>query len=169
MRGGRRQQRLGRARKIRAMLAWLDEELWFCGEGDANRGAGGQGKFSPGWRGPMKNYGFAGRATPTEAPAGQENPGQVGVARRRIMALQGGRRQQRRRRTGKIRARLAWPDGGKRLCGESDANKGADGPGKSESGWRGPTKNYGFAGRATPTEAPADRENPGQVGVARRR
>ena len=71
----------------------------------AARVAGGSAR--PGWRGPTKVKGFAGRATPTEAPADRENPGQVGVARRRIKVLRGGRRQQRRRRTGKIRARLA--------------------------------------------------------------
>ena len=71
----------------------------------------------------------------------EARPGHVGVARRRIKALRGGRRQQRRRRTGKIRASLACPDEELRLCEEGDANKGAGGPGESGPGWRGPTKN----------------------------
>ena len=130
----------GSAGKIRAWLAWPDEELRFCGEGDANRDAGGPGKSGPGWRGPAKSSGFAGRATPTRAPADRDIPGQVGVARRRIKVLRGGRRQQRRRRTGKFRAWLAWPDEKLMFCEEGDANKGAGGPGKSGPGWRGPTK-----------------------------
>ena len=50
------------------------------------------------------------------------------MARRRVKALRGGRRQLRRRRTEKIRAWLAWPDEELRLCEEGDANRGAAGP-----------------------------------------
>ena len=51
-------------------------------------------------------------------------------------------------------ALLAWPDGKQRLCREGDANMGAGNTGKGGACWRGPTKEYGFAGRATPTWVP---------------
>ena len=40
---------------------------------------------------------------------------------------------------------------------------------KSESCWRAPTEDKGFAGRSTPTMTPADRKNLNRVGVPRRR
>ena len=40
---------------------------------------------------------------------------------------------------------------------------------KSESCWRAPTEDKGFAGRSTPTMTPADRKNLNHVGVPRRR
>ena len=46
---------------------------------------------------------------------------------------------------------------------------GAGRVGKGGSCWRGPTEDKGFASRATPTWAPAGRQNPSFVGVARRR
>ena len=50
---------------------------------------------------------------------------------------------------------MAWLDGRQRLCREGDANMGAGNAGKGGACWRGPTENKGFAGRATPTWAPA--------------
>ncbi len=131
-------------------------------------GAGRVGKGGSCWRGPTKEQGSAGRATPTWAPASREKAELVGVARRRIKALQAGRRQHGRRRRGKGRALLAWPDGGLRLCGQDDANMGAGSAGKGGPCWRTPTMDYGFAGRVTPTWVPAARERAGLVGVARR-
>ena len=40
---------------------------------------------------------------------------------------------------------------------------------KSESCWRAPTEDKGFAGRSTPTMTLADLKNPEHVGVSRRR
>ena len=120
-------------------------------------------------RGPTKEQGSAGRATPTWAPASREKAELVGVARRRIKALQAGRRQHGRRQRGKGRALLAWPDGGLRLCGQDDANMGAGSAGKGGPCWRAPTMDYGFASRATPTWAGARRDSGRPVGVARRR
>ena len=71
-------------------MAWLDERIWLCREDDANMGAGYTGKGGACWRGPTKEYGFAGRATPTWAPAAREKAELVGVARRRIKALRAG-------------------------------------------------------------------------------
>ena len=59
--------------------------------------------------------------------------------------MRGGRRQHRRRQTGKIRTMLACLDGGKRLCGEVDANIGASKPGKFGPCWRASTEVKGFA------------------------
>ena len=95
--GGRRQHGRRQCRKGRALLAWPDEGLRLCGQGDANMGAGSAGKGGPCWRGPTKEYGFAGRATPTWASATREKAELVGVARRRIKALRAGRRQHGRR------------------------------------------------------------------------
>ena len=64
-------------------------------------------------------------------------PGRVGVARRKNKAQRGGGRQQRRRPPGKSRTVLAWRDGGIRLRGEGDANKGGARPGKVGLRWRG--------------------------------
>ena len=46
---------------------------------------------------------------------------------------------------------------------------GASRSGKAGACWRGSTKDKGFAERSAPTWAPAGREKPGRVGVARRR
>ena len=91
------------------------------------------------------------------------------MARRKTKALRAGRRQHGRRQVGKGRGLLAWLDGGLSLCGQGDANMGADRVGKGGSCWRGPTEDKGFASRATPTWAPAARERAELVGVARRR
>ena len=136
------------------MLACPDEDLRLCGQDDANMGAGSAGKGGPWWRGPTEDKGFSGRATPTWAGARRDSGRPVGVARRKTKALPGGRRQHGRRRRGKGRALLAWPDEGLRLCGQGDANMGAGSAGKGRSCWRCPTENKGFAGRATPTWAP---------------
>ena len=107
------------------LLVWPDEGLRLCGQGDANIGAGSVEKGGPCWRGPTEGKGFAGRATPTWAGARRDSGRPVGVARRRIKALQAGRRQHGRRQRGKGRALLAWPYEGLRLCREGDANMGA--------------------------------------------
>ena len=135
----------------------------------SNKGAGKPGESGPCWRGSAKDKGFAGNKAPTRAPTDRGKPGHVGVPRRRNKGLRGTRRQQGHRQTVKIRAVLAWPDGGKRLCGEQGANKGTGGPGKTGPCWRDPTKDKGFAGNKAPTKAPGKRENSGRVGVARRR
>ena len=132
-------------------------------------GAGRSGKAGACWRGSTKDKGFAERSAPTKTPAGREKPGRVGVARRRTKALRRSRRQQRRRQVGKSRGVLAWLDEGQRLCGEVGANKDAGRSGKAGACWRGSTKDKGFAERSAPTWAPAGREKPGRVGVARRR
>ena len=93
LRGTRRQQGRRQAEKIRTVLAWPDEGIRACGEQGANKGAGGPGKSGPCWRDPTKDKGFAENKAPTRAPM-----------------------------AGRIRAMLAWHDGGKRLCGEVDAN-----------------------------------------------
>ena len=107
------------------MLAYPDEELRLCRQGDANMGAGSAGKGGPCWRGSTEDKGFAGRATPTLVPAAWERAGLGGVARRKIKAIRAGRRQHGRRRRGKGRSLLALPDGRQRLCREGDANIGA--------------------------------------------
>ena len=132
-------------------------------------GAGVAGKGGPCWRGSTEDKGFAGRVTPTWVPAARERAGLVGVPRRWIKALRAGRRQHGRRQCGKGRALLACPDDGLRLCREGDANMGSDSAGKGGACWRGSTEDKGFAGRATPTWAPAARERAGLVGVARRK
>ena len=91
------------------------------------------------------------------------------MAQRRAKALRGGQRQQRRRQVGKSRGVLAWLDEGQRLCGEVGANKDADRLEKPRACWRDSTKGKGFAGRSTPTWAPANLGNPDHVGVVRRR
>ena len=151
------------------MLAWPDGRQRLCREGDANMGSDSAGKGGACWRGSTEDKGFAGMATPTWAPAARERAGLVGVARRKTKALPGWRRQHGLRQRGKSRSLLAWPGGGLRLCGQGDANMGAGRVGKGGSCWRGPTEDKGFAGRATPTWAPAGRQRAGLVGVARRK
>ena len=56
------------------------------------------------WRAPTEDKDFAGRSTPTMTPTGRKNPEHVGVPRRRIKTLQGGRRQHGRRQ------RHRWPE-----------------------------------------------------------
>ena len=169
LQAGRRQHGRRRRGKGRALLAWPDGGLRLCGQDDANMGAGSAGKGGPCWRAPTMDYGFASRATPTWAGARRDSGRPVGVARRRIKALRAGRRQHGRRRRGKGRALLAWPDGGLRLCGQDDANMGAGSAGKGGPCWRAPTMDYGFASRATPTWAGARRDSGRPVGVARRK
>ena len=89
------------------------------------------GKPGACWRALTKDKGFAGRKAPTKSPASRENPERVGVPRRRRKALRGGRRQQSRRRVGKILSVLACPDEGERFCREEGANKETRGSGKS--------------------------------------
>ena len=132
-------------------------------------GTGKPEKAGACWRDSTKGKGFAGRSTPTWAPAGREKPGRVGAVRRRTKALRRGRRQHGRRQVGKSRGVLAWLDEGQRLCGEVGANKDAGRSGKAGACWRGSTKDKGFAERSAPTKTPAGREKPGRVGVARRR
>ena len=141
------------------MLAWIGEGKRLCGEQGANKSIGGPGKTGPCWRDPTKDKGFAGNKAPTKAPGSRENPGHVGVARRRTKALRGTRRQHGRRQAEKNRTVLACPDEGIRTCGEQGANKGAGKPGESGPCWRDPTKDIGFAGNKAPTRAPSDREN----------
>ena len=136
MPAGRRQHGLAPGGIRGALLAWLDEELRLCRQGDANMGAGRVGKGGSCWRGPTEDKGFAGRATPTWAPAARQNPGLVGVPRRRIKALRAGRRQHGCRQRGKGRALLAWLDGKQRLCRQGDANMGAGNAGKGGPCWR---------------------------------
>ena len=151
LRGTRRQQERRQAGKIRAVLACPDEGQRLCGEQGANKGTDGPGKTGPCWRGSAKDKGFVGNKAPTRAPGNRENPDNVGATRRKIKALLGTRRQQRRRENGRIRAVLAWLGEGQRLCWEQGANKGAGKQRKSGPCWRGPTKDKGFAGRSTPT------------------
>ena len=132
-------------------------------------GTGKPGKAGACWRGSAKDKGFAMRATPTWAPANRKKPGRVGVNRRRAKALREGRRQHGRRQVGKSRGVLAWLDEEQRLCGEVGANKDADRLEKPRACWRDSTKGKGFAGRSTPTLAPANQKKLGRVGVARRR
>ena len=110
LRGGRRQHGRRQTWKIRTMLAWPDEVIRPCGEQGANTGAGKPEKAGACWRGSAKDKGFARRSAPTRAPANRKKPGRVGAARRRIKALRGGRRQQRRRQIGKSRGVLARTD-----------------------------------------------------------
>ena len=135
-------------------MALPDGRQRLCREGDANMGWRQAGFGAPCWRGSTEDKGFAGRATPTWAPAARERTGLVGVARRRIKALPAGRRQHGRRQVGKGQVLLALPDGRQRLCRQGDANMGAGSAGKGGACWRGPTEDKGFAGRATPTWAP---------------
>ena len=86
------------------MLACLDGGQKLCGEVDANNGAGRSRKSRACWRALTKDKGFTGRSTPTMTPAGRGNPEHVGVPRRRIKTLQGGRRQHGRRQ------RHRWPE-----------------------------------------------------------
>ena len=132
-------------------------------------GTGKPEKAGACWRDSTKGKGFAGRSTPTWAPADWKNPGRVGAVRRRIRALRGGRRQHGHRQTGKSWGVLAWLDEGQRLCGEVGANKDAGRLEKLRACWRGSAKDKGFAERSAPTKMPADREKPRRVGVARRR
>lgn len=97
-----------------ALLAWPDEGLRLCRQGDANMGWRQAGFGAPCWRGSTEDKGFAGRATPTWAPAARERTGLVGVTRRWIKALPAGRRQHGRRQGGKRRILLAWPASGQR-------------------------------------------------------
>ena len=122
---GRRQHGLAPGGIRGALLAWLDEELRLCGQDDANMGAGSAGNGGSCWRGSTEEKGFAGRATPTWAPAARERAGLVGVALRRIKALPGGRRQHGLAPGGIRGALLAWPDERQRLCREGDANIGS--------------------------------------------
>ena len=146
-----------RAGKKAPGLAWPDEDSRACREGNANR-AGCPALFKAHcWRAPTKKQGLAGRATPTGPATRRFSRRIVGVARRRIKGLPGGRRQQGRP-----------PDGGARACREQGANRAVRGPGKRRRGWRGPTKNQELAGRATPTGPTARRVNVAGVGVARR-
>ena len=169
MRGGQRQQRRRQVGKSRGVLAWLDEGQRLCGEVGANKDADRLEKPRACWRDSTKGKGFAGRSTPTWAPANLGNPDHVGVVRRRIKALRGRRRQHGHRQTGKSRGVLAWLDEGQRLCGEVGANMGAGRSGKAGACWRGSTKDKGFARKATPTWAPANRKKPGRAGANRRR
>ena len=73
-------------------------------------GTSRSGKAGACWRSSAKDKGFARRSTPTRAPANRKKPGRVGAARRRIKALRGGQRQQRRRQIGKSRGVLARTD-----------------------------------------------------------
>ncbi len=150
-------------------MAWRGEGQRLCGEADANMGARRRGKSGPCWRDEAKDKGFSGRPTPTWAAAGAENTGPVGVTRRRTKALPGGRRQHGQPPAREIRALLAWRGEGQRLCREADANMGARRRGKFRPCWRDEAKDKGFAGRPTPTWAPAGAENPGPVGVAWRK
>ena len=97
LRAGRRQHGRRRREKRRSLLAWPDEGLRLCRQGDANMGAGRAGKGGPCWRAPTMDYGFASRATPTWAGARRDSGRPVGVARRKTKALPGGRRQHRLR------------------------------------------------------------------------
>ena len=106
-------------------MAWPDGRQRLCREGDANMGAGSARKGGACWRGPTEDKGFAGRATPTWAPAARERTGLVGVARRRIKALPAGRRQHGLAPGGIRGALLAWLDEELRLCGQGNANMGA--------------------------------------------
>ena len=73
-------------------------------------GTGKPEKAGACWRDSTKGKGFAGRSTPTWAPANLGNPDHVGVVRRRIKALRGRRRQHGHRQTGKSRGVLARTD-----------------------------------------------------------
>ena len=125
LRAGRRQHGRRRREKRRSLLAWPDEGLRLCREGDANMGAGSAENGGSCWRGSTEEKGFAGRATPTWAPAARERAGLVGVALRRIKALPGGRRQHGLAPGGIRGALLVWPDERLRLCGQGDANMGS--------------------------------------------
>ena len=103
-------------------------------------GSDSAGKGGACWRGSTEDKGFAGRATPTWAPAARERADLVGVARRWIKALPGWRRQHRRRQVGKSQSLFAWPDGRQRLCGQGDANMDAGRSAKGGACWRGSTE-----------------------------
>ena len=68
---------------------------------------GRPGKSGACWRDQAEDKGFARRSTPTWTLTDLENPGRVGVTRRRAKALRGGRRQHRRWPAWKIRGVLA--------------------------------------------------------------
>ena len=157
-----------RAGKKAPGLAWPDGGARACREQGANRAVRGPGKRRRGWRGPTKNQELAGRATPTGPTTRRFSRHIVGVARRRIKGLPGGRRQQGRPPDAFQGALLAWPDGGSRACKGQGANRAGRGPGKRRRGWRGPTVEQELAGRATPTGPTARRVNGAEVGVARR-
>lgn len=96
-----------RAEKNLSMLAWPDGGQRLCRDVDANNAAGGPGKSGECWRASTEDKGSARKSTPTMTPAGRENPENVGVTRRKIKALRGGRRQQCRRRAEKNLSMLA--------------------------------------------------------------
>ena len=121
------------------------------------------------WRGVAKDKGFPGRPTPTWAATGAENPGPVGVARRRTKASRRGQRQHGRPRAEEKASVLAWRGERQRLSGKANANMGGRRRRKSGPCWRGETKDKGFAGWPTPTWAPARRGKGAGVGVAWRR
>ena len=157
-----------RAGKKAPGLAWPDEDSRACREGNANR-AGCPALFKAHcWRAPTKKQGLAGRATPTGPATRRFSRRIVGVARRRIKGLPGGRRQQGRPRAGKKAPGLAWPDEESRACREGNANRADHTALFKAHCWRGPTKNQGLAGRATPTGPAARRFSRRIVGVARR-
>lgn len=58
-----------------------------------NMDAGRPEKSGACWRDQTEDKGFAGRLAPTWTLVGLENPGRVGVTRRKTKALRGGRRQ----------------------------------------------------------------------------
>ena len=196
LRGGQRQHGPPPARKTQALLAWRDEGVRLCGEPDANMGARRRRKSGPCWRGERqrlsgeadanmgsraprkkrrcwrgmaKDKGFPGRPTPTWAATGAENPGPVGVARRRTKASRRGQRQHGRPRAEEKASVLAWRGERQRLSGEANANMGSRAPRKRRRCWRGEAKDKGFARRPTPTWAAARQGKSAGVGVAWRK
>ena len=105
------------------------------------------------WRVPTVLQRFAGRSTPTKAPAGQENSKRVGVGRRCSKGLRACPRQHLRRIPANEIQLLACPDGVPRLCGESDANIYAGYLLMSFNCWRGPAVLQVFAGMPAPTRS----------------
>ena len=128
-----------RAGKKAPGLAWPDGGARACREQGANRAVRGPGKRRRGWRGPTKNQELAGRATPTGPATRRFSRRIVGVARRKIKGLPGGRRQQ----------------GGRPTLFKAHC-------------WRGPTVDQGLARGKAPTGPGAGRVNGAEVGVARR-
>ena len=151
------------------VLAWPDGGIWLRGEPGANMIGREARKRRRCWRGPTEGKGFARSQAPTWSAARRENGAGVGVARRRVKALPGARRQLGRPRAGKTAPVLAWPDGRQRLCEEPGANLAGPGAKKRRRCWRGPTEGKGFAGSQAPTWPAPGRENGADVGVARRR